>query len=154
AAMIRYSRELTLVAALATFACTSSHQANTGDGGPSSGGSGGSAAGDAGKRDGFVLQWSVTDGAGLFGGDGGPAPMLGGLSGVEVCVHDMPNIACAKTDAKGAYELDGVPGLTNLVLTLNREGYVPASKSIQTANTDMNVNGSSILMFPTDALKP
>ena len=152
--MIRYPRELTLVAALATFACTSSHQVNAGDGGPSSRRSGGSGGGDAGKKDGFVLEWSVTDGAGLFGGDGGPAPMLSGLSGVKVCVDDMPNIACATTDAKGAFELDGVPGLTSLVLTLDRDDYVPASKSIQTADTDMNVNGSSILMYPTGSLKP
>jgi hypothetical protein len=151
--MIPHARLLGLIAALAT-ACNDSPLRDLDDGGPSPGGSGGAPTEkDPRSTKGFNLEWSVTNGAALAGTDGGAPPPLSGLAGVKVCVHDMPEIACATTDAKGEFELLGLPALTNIVLTLDKEGFVPASKSIQTASTDMNVNGSSILMFGATTLQ-
>jgi hypothetical protein len=151
--MIHHALAMGLVAALAA-ACTNSTIRNSDDGGPPSRGSGGAQnEQDPPSTKGFKLEWTVTNGAGVGGVDGGAAPALGGLPGVKVCVHDMPDIACATTDAMGQFQLIGLPALTNVVLTLDKEGYVPASKSIQTASTDMNVNGSSILMFGATTLK-
>ena len=150
--MIPHARVLGLVAALTT-ACNDATLRDLDDGGRSSGRTT-SKEPDARSTTGFKLEWSVTDGAGLLGGaDAGAAPTLSGLPGVKVCVHGMPDIECGTTDAKGQFELLGLPALTDVVLTLDRDGYVPASKSIQTASTDMNVNGSSILMFDATTLK-
>jgi hypothetical protein len=153
--MILHARAMGLVAVLAalTVGCGNATLRDLDDGGRSSGGGGGNEQ-DAPSSKGFKLEWSVTNGAGLAGVDGGAAAALGGLPGVKVCVHDMPDIACATTDAKGQFQLLGLPALANVVLTLDKEGFVPASKSIQTASTDMNVNGSSILMFGATALRP
>jgi hypothetical protein len=152
--MNRCDRKIAFVAALAAFACNNSTRPGAGDdGGPSRGGAN-SRAESGTATNGFKLEWTVTDGQGLLGGDGGgPAPTLNSLAGVKVCVHERPDIVCATTDAKGAFALVGLPALTNVVLTLDKDGYVPASKSIQTASTDMNVNGNSILMFGATTLK-
>jgi hypothetical protein len=155
-----FTSTLTLMAALAACACSSDSKESTstpeggeptGTGGKG-GGTGGSDAGTQSETGatstGFKLEWNVSDGQALVG-DAGPDAGAGPLPGVKVCVHDHSEIACVTTDAAGAFTLKGLPPLTALVLTLDKDGYNPESKTIETASTDMSVSGAGILMFST-----
>lgn len=52
--------------------------------------------------------------------DAGAAPPI---VGATACVHGMPSIPCATTDATGIFELTGLPSPANLTVTIDQTGY-------------------------------
>ncbi len=96
---------------------------------------------DAGKPDAAV----VDAGANAANGIG----QLPGLPGVAICVHDHPEIPCTTSDSEGDFELDKIPPLTNLIITLEKADYVKEVKVVQTASTDMEVTTGGIFMYRT-----
>jgi hypothetical protein len=126
---------------------------------PSKNGQNGKDAGPDGsgtRSTGFKLTWGISDMAVKLpeGGlpDGGTARPPG-LPGVKVCVYQNASIPCATTGADGTFTLEGLPPLTNLVLTFEKDGYLKESKTIQTASTDMQVT-NPMFMFPTGVQGP
>lgn len=64
------------------------------------------------------------------------------VEGVEVCVDGHAEVACAMTNAMGAYRLEGVPPATDLLLTFDKDGYLPAQRTVHTpAVRDMALFG-------------
>jgi len=143
--MTRHVRGIGLLVLLGASACSSSSK-NTKSTSSDAGTDGHAAAA------GFKLTWSLVNASPAPAGDAGAADAgprkLPGVEGVKICVKDHPEIACATSAADGSFELDGLPPLTNLILTIDKDGFVKESKTIQTASTDMNV-GNGILMFET-----
>src|SRR5258708_19271941 len=58
------------------------------------------------------------------------------VADVKVCVDGHADIACVKTDAQGHFSLGDLPGGTELVLDLEKDGYVPSLKPIKTSYDD------------------
>lgn len=159
----------------AGVACSNSHGRGSADGGmggsaahedvgadggsPASGGAGANGAGGAsGRRNGLELAWAVTDAGRDFAVDGGVTDAaiasLPGLPGVVVCVDGRGDIGCATSGPDGTFALEGLPPMTNLVLTFAKDGFIPESSSIQTASTDMRVTTTSVAMFPLQQTTP
>jgi hypothetical protein len=71
-------------------------------------------------------------GGGAGGGSAGPPILFGGttvesltgnaLAGVEVCVHQHPEIACVASDAMGHFDFQ-VPGDAQIALTFTKTGF-------------------------------
>jgi hypothetical protein len=68
------------------------------------------------------------------------------LEGVEVCVHEHPDIPCAETDDAGRVELAGLPRDTPLDLTFHKDGYIPTLKTIETSFVDMDGTANPVMM--------
>jgi hypothetical protein len=147
--MTRILQGLGAFALFAASACSSTSSDKTrsapdggGGGGSGNKGTGGSsnAHSDAGSKV-FKLAWATKDGSVSPPDSGVPdagftAPRL---AGVKVCVYQHPEIACVTSAADGTFTLEGLAPLTNLILTFDKTGYAKASKSIQTASTDMQI---------------
>ncbi len=126
--------------------------------GPSPGGP--DATADAGAADapaGYALSWQVVEahlpGVETAGADAGPADAGDAgatppIPGARVCVDQHPEIPCATSAADGTFVLSGLPGGTDLALTLDKSGYTPTLQPIQTSNADM-VATSPLGMTPT-----
>ncbi len=74
-------------------------------------------------------------------GEAGAAPDAGAgvpVAGATVCVYQTPSIACATTDATGLFTLRGLLPMTNVPITVAKDGYRPALVPIQTASTNMD----------------
>jgi hypothetical protein len=115
----------------------------------------------------YKLQWEIIEGLGPASdggmdasadmdaatGDGGEfeAPPI---AGVTVCVNQMPSIACVTSASDGTFTLEGLPGGTNLALTLNKTGYIPTLIPIQTARTDMDGRSTPVSMNSSAAPPP
>jgi len=63
-----------------------------------------------------------------------PTAVYPGIEGAKVCVDAQPEIGCATTDAHGNFTLKDLPKSTELVLTVEKDGYIPSLKPIETAD--------------------
>jgi hypothetical protein len=68
------------------------------------------------------------------------------IAGARICVDARPELACATTDAQGFFTLNDVPIDTEIVLTIEKEGYVPSLKAMGLSRGD-NVVRQPIVMF-------
>ncbi len=59
-----------------------------------------------------------------------PAP---GIAGVKVCVDGRDDVPCVTTDSAGNFTLYHVPAGADLVLVLDKDGYVPSLKPLTTS---------------------
>lgn len=85
-------------------------------------------------------------------GDFAPAAGLKPLEGVEVCTVEQPEVACATTDAAGHYALVGLPAGEDLLITYEKEGYLPQLGMLSTGSSD--VGPVEIRLAPTGAAEP
>ncbi len=69
-------------------------------------------------------------------------------SGVRVCVYQNDSIPCVTSAADGTFVFPRVPIRTNLVITLEKTGFVPLVLSIQTASTPMDESTGALYLFP------
>lgn len=160
--MTRIGHGLGVCALLAVAACSSTSKdksAAGSDGGGTGGSNGKGGAGNAGGGADsgtrlFKLNWAFADATPVSAEAGAPdaAPVAKPpLGGVKVCVDQHKEIDCVTSAADGTFTLAGLPPLTNLVLTFDKTGYVRASKTIQTASTDMQ-GTPPIDIFPTGTI--
>jgi hypothetical protein len=56
-----------------------------------------------------------------------------GIEGAKVCVEAQPAISCAMTDAQGNFTLNDLPASAEIVLTIEKDGFIPSLKPIETA---------------------
>jgi len=71
------------------------------------------------------MDWRVVT------GDGFLAPARA-VEGARVCVDGHPEVACATTDAGGSFKLQGVPAREDLIVTVDKEGFLPTLEMLQT----------------------
>lgn len=64
------------------------------------------------------------------------------LEGVTVCALDLPAVACATTDAAGAFVLEGVPANTKGALTFAKDGYLTGVVPGTTEAEDLQLDTS------------
>jgi hypothetical protein len=156
--MAKFERVIWMLAAVPLAACSSSSSGSNGAGVTQNDASlTEAAAPDA--ASGLSLKWQVailSPAAGL--GDAGAATAPDGgvqsLPGVQVCVYNMPSIPCATTGADGVFTLTGLPVMSDIALTLNKDGYYPVIKPIETAHADMDGTPSYMYMGLTTAPQP
>jgi hypothetical protein len=58
----------------------------------------------------------------------------------------MPSIPCVTTDDQGLFTLTGLPGLTDVALTIKKDAYRAVLRPIQTATGDMDGTANPISM--------
>ncbi len=61
------------------------------------------------------------------------------LEGATVCVDDHPDVECQQTDADGLFTLTGLPPDSDVVLTVEKSGYLPGIKLLRTPTTSASV---------------
>jgi hypothetical protein len=64
------------------------------------------------------------------------------LEGVTVCALDLPEVACATTDAAGKYTLKGLPANEKGALTFSKQGYLTGVVPGETEAEDLVVDTS------------
>jgi hypothetical protein len=126
-----------------------------GEGGASGDGAAGKASGgaDGGKTDGGKTDGGdtvVVSGVAIDFGTGDitknfDATKYPALPGVDVCVYEMPAIACVKTGADGKYSLPGVPAGVTVYLSYEKADYTPNLYGI-TATAGTNIDAPALLM--------
>jgi hypothetical protein len=79
-----------------------------------------------------TVDWRVVK----QGDPNAPSP---GLAGVKVCVDGHAEVSCVTTDAQGDFSLGFLPDGSEIVLVLEKDGYVPTLKPITTGYTDTTV---------------
>jgi hypothetical protein len=77
-----------------------------------------------------------------------PAP---GIAGVEICVDGHAEVPCVTTDAQGAFTLRDLPSGSEIVLVLEKDGYVSALKPIETSFEDSEALRPITMSKATDA---
>jgi hypothetical protein len=110
-------------------------------------GSGDAGAGDAGTTD------ATADGSADASDDGGigAAPPL---SGVQVCIYQNSAIPCVTSQDDGTFTLSGLPPRTDIALTFNKDGYLPALRPVQTASANMDGRDLPQQMIPASGSTP
>jgi hypothetical protein len=58
------------------------------------------------------------------------------LKGATVCVDDHPEVECQLTDADGLFTLTGLPSDSDIVLTVEKNGYLPSVKLMHMPTTN------------------
>ena len=135
------------------FACSNEHDTNPGGGGSAgadanvagasgAGGSspadGGGTGGNAGSAAGDASGVSITGRANEFDDSNGNLDLpMAPVSGVEVCVREHAEIACATSDAEGAWSLSGAPPSSELALTFQKDGYISVLRPVLTGLSDV-----------------
>jgi len=76
---------------------------------------------------------------------GEPNVAYPGIQGAKVCVDAQPGVNCATTDARGHFLLKDVSPNAEVVLTIEKDGYIPSLKPIRTTDED-NVVSQPIVM--------
>jgi hypothetical protein len=123
-----------------------------------------------GAPQGKMLIWNVvtarpgSDGGTTDGGEDGAADAgLGGdaapsanipLEGARVCVYQRPSIPCAMTAADGTFTMSGLPLMTDIVITVEKDGYRPMLRAVETASTNMDGTANPISMLSATAPDP
>jgi hypothetical protein len=120
-------------------------QANSSDGG------GGPPAADDGGGNALTLKWQVVVAAtpGIGPGPNADAGPMG-IPDVTVCVNGHAEIPCVMTGPDGTFSLPGLPEAADIVVTLKKDGYVPALKAIETARTDMQTTNPIPMFLSSD----
>ena len=62
------------------------------------------------------------------------------VEGAQVCLHELPAVACAIADASGAYTVTGVPAGVDTALVVSAEGFVPLAMWGNTGVTDLEAD--------------
>ena len=166
---------LVLLAGSLLAACASSEDDGGGSGGSAgTAGSAGAAGADAGTGGTGATGGSAGAGGGTGGTAGGaagsggsagalvdagpPVKVLGYTVGLQdpnppvadfkVCVYGQPQVPCVMTNAIGYYELDGVPGNSELLIEFTKTSYLPVLRTITTATTTLDMG---TIQYPTTA---
>lgn len=73
------------------------------------------------------------------------------IPNLDVCVIDHPEIACAKSDANGNFNLKGLPPKTELMLSVKGGNFLPVLRTVITgdANKTVLIGG---LLHPTSTI--
>ena len=62
------------------------------------------------------------------------------VPGIEVCVHEHPDVPCTQTNAFGFYELDGVPANTDTALVFQHPAFMPTALWLNTGPQDLAIS--------------
>jgi hypothetical protein len=74
------------------------------------------------------------------------------LERVKVCVHDDPSVPCVRTDDSGIFVLCNVPTNEDLILSFEKDGYVPSLRMIVTRTEDYDILAETVLGSIDDGL--
>ncbi len=95
------------------------------------------------SSDPFVqLKWKVV-------AEGPPNTTFPAIAGAKVCVDAHPEVACATTDADGAFTLKDLPANAELVLVTDEDGFIPSLQPIHTPTTDAVVTQPIVMLKAT-----
>lgn len=86
--------------------------------------------------------------------DGGAASSNVPVPGATVCVYQRPSIPCVTTGQDGTFTLNGVPAQTDIVITIQKDGYRPVLRAVETASGNMDGTGNPTVLTPTTAASP
>jgi len=128
--------------------------------GDDDGDAGADASTDAGNN--ASVDGSTTDGGTTTGMDGSlaaglrirgvalefAANMIGSedaLADAEVCVSYDDNEDCVNSDADGNFVLEGVPNEAEVLITIDKPGYLGVARSLLTSNRDMGIGGTRVM---------
>jgi hypothetical protein len=110
-------------------------------------------AGDAGSTGAGTTDASV-DANVDSASDGGAASSNVPVPGATVCVYQRPSIPCVTTGQDGTFTLNGVPAQTDIVITIQKDGYRPVLRAVETASGNMDGTGNPTVLTPTTAASP
>jgi len=116
----------------------------TGGTGGSTGGTGGGsdAASDAsGGSDGGDAASDAPSDAGATSISGSIVDLIATtpVADMQVCLYQMPSVACVKTSANGSYTLTGVPANQEVLLEYTKASYLPTLVTVKTVAGPMSV---------------
>lgn len=129
------------------------------------------------SRPGLTLLWNVNtarvvpdggaSGATADGGassDGGDASADAGdaaavsstipVEGARVCVYQNDAIPCATSAADGTFTLRGLPVMTDIAITIVKDGYRSTLRAVETASTNMDGTGNPTTLVSVNAPDP
>lgn len=125
--------------------------------------------GARGQAGGLKLTWRVVELkplGGYVGGDSGAhrgagadagAPSsssAGPVEGMKVCVLEDESNPCAMTDADGRFTIAGLPAMSDVTLSFEKQGYLPTLLPVETGSTDMDGSVAGSLTIPGATLDP
>ena len=82
--------------------------------------------------------------------DGGAMP----LEGVEVCVYQNASIPCVMTDSMGKFTIGGLPAMSDVAISLKKDGYRSILLAIETGSTDMDGSAAGAYPIPRMGASP
>jgi hypothetical protein len=115
-------------------------------GSPTAGGSGGAGGGSStAPNEGAELKWRIREADANVMAP--PVP----VEGARICVLDRDEIPCVESDADGFFTFPALPRDAELALTLEKDGFYPYIRPIETSNIDMDRTQSAIHLRPVDS---
>jgi hypothetical protein len=73
-----------------------------------------------------------------------------GIEGAKICLAAQPDMGCATTDPRGHFTLKDVLPNAEVVLTIEKDGYIPSLKPIRTTDQDNVVSQPIVMLKSTD----